>query len=242
MISSIEKVSAKGYARIGGLAYLIIIIGGAAGELLIRNKMVVPGNAAATMNNIAASPMLWNIGIAGDLVQHIFDLVLAMVYYLLFRRVNKNLARLTLFFGLIQTAVLVANKLNLVIPVLFLSNSEYLKAFTTGQLQALAYTAIRAHGYGFGIGLIFFGCSCLVDGYLIFKSGFLPKFLGILLSIAGIGYLVNSFTLLLFPAYSDAIFGVVMPPIFLAELSMCLWLLIKGVNEKKWREWPVSDN
>lgn len=242
MVSSIEKVSAKGYARIGGLAYLIIIIGGAAGELLIRNKLVVPGNAAATMNNIAASPMLWNIGIAGDLIQHIFDLVLAMVYYFLFRRVNKNLARLTLFFGLIQTAVLVANKLNLVIPVLFLSNSEYLKAFTTEQLQALAYTSIRAHGYGFGIGLIFFGCSCLVDGYLIFKCGFLPKFLGILLSIAGIGYLVNSFTLLLFPAFSDTIFGVVMPPIFIAELSMCLWLLIKGVNEKKWKEWPVSDN
>ena len=109
---------------------------------------------------------------------HVCVLILAMVYYLLFRGVNKNLAMLSVLFGLIQTAVLVANKLNLMVPLFFLGNEDYLKAFDPHQLHVLAYVAIKAHGYGFGIGLIFFGFECIIDGYLIFTSGFLPKFRG----------------------------------------------------------------
>lgn len=229
------ETSPQVYARIGGLAYLIIIITGAFGELFIRNKIMVSGDAAATAHNIAASPLLWRIGITGDLIMHVCDLVLAMVYYLLFRRVNKNLAMLSVLFGLIQTAVLVANKLNMVMPLFFLGNEDYLKVFDPHQLQALAYIAIKAHGYGFGIGLIFFGFECLIDGYLIFKSGFLPRVLGVLLLIAGLCYLTNSFVLILFPAVSDLVFQVVLTPTFIAELSMCLWLLIKGVNVTKWK-------
>ena len=98
----------------------------------------------------------------------------------------------------------------------------------------LAYVAIKAHGYGFGIGLIFFGFECITDGYLIFTSGFLPKFLGVLILIAGLCYLTNSFALLLFPALSDSIFQIILTPAFIAELSMCLWLLIKDVDINKW--------
>ena len=228
------------YARIGGLAYLIIIITGALGELFIRNALVVPGNAAATAHNIAASPLLWRMGIAGDIMMHLFDLVLAMVYYYLFSRVHKNLARLSLFFGLVQTAVLVANKLNLFMPLFFSGNGAYLQAFTPEQLQALSYVAIRAHEYGFSIGLLFFGVSCLLDGYLVFRSGFLPKVLGILLFAAGISYLFNSFVLILWPAGSDIIFPYILAPAFIGELSMSLWLLIKGINLKKFNAWQAG--
>jgi Domain of unknown function (DUF4386) len=224
------------YARIGGLAYLIIIVAGALGELFIRNKIIVSGDPAATAHNIAASPLLWRIGIAGDLIMHVCDLIVAMVYYLLFSRVNKNLALLAVLFGMIQTAVLVANKMNLMMPLFLSGNEAYLKAFTSQQLQALSYVAVKAHGYGFGIGLIFFGFECLIDGWLIFKSAFLPKFLGVFIIIAGLCYLTNSFALILFPAVSDAIFQVVIVPTLIAELSMCLWLLIKGVNLTKWNE------
>lgn len=230
------ETSPQVYARIGGLAYLIIIIAGAFGELFIRNKIMVSGDAVATAHNIAASPLLWRIGITGDLIMHVCDLVLAMVYYLLLRRVNRNLAMLSVLFGLIQTAVLVANKLNLVMPLLFLGNEDYLKAFDLHQLQVLSHIAVKAHGYGFGIGLIFFGFECLIDGYLIFKSGFLPRVLGVLILIAGLCYLTNSFALILFPALSDSIYQVVLAPIFISELAMCLWLLIKGVNVTKWKE------
>ncbi|MDB5276513.1 MAG: hypothetical protein JWR61_1468 [Ferruginibacter sp.] len=234
MTNSKEVTSPQFYARTGGLAYLIIIVAGALGELFIRNAMIVPGDAAATARHIAASPFLWRIGIAGDLAMHVCDLVLAIVYFTLFKRVNKNLAILSVLFGLIQTAVLVANKLNLMLPLFFLGNAAYLKAFDPQQLQALAAIAIEAHEHGFAIGLIFFGFECLIDGYLIFKSVFLPKFLGIFILTAGLCYLVNSFTLILFPEFAGSIFNILMAPIFIAELSMCLWLLIKGVNVPKW--------
>ena len=92
----------------------------AIGEMFIRNKIIISGDAVATAHNIAASPLLWRIGITSDLIMHVCDLILAMVYYLLFKRVNKNLALLSVLFGLIQTAVLVANKLNLLMPIFLL--------------------------------------------------------------------------------------------------------------------------
>jgi hypothetical protein len=233
------ETSPQVYARIGGLAYLIIIVAGALGELFIRNKLMVSGDPVATAHNIAMHPFLWRMGIAGDILMHICDLFLAIVYFLLFKRVNKNLAMLSVLFGLIQTAVLVANKMNMVMPLLLLGDQDYLKSFDPQQLQALSYISIKAHGYGFSIGLIFFGFECLIDGYLIFKSGFLPKALGILITIAGLCYLVNSFTLILFPSISDLIFSIILAPTFIAELSMCLWLLLKGVNLIKWKEWEV---
>ena len=234
MTTAKTEASPQVYARVGGLAYLIIIVAGALGEMFIRSKLIVSGDASATTHNIAASPLLWRLGIAGDLVMHVFDLVLALVYYVLFKRVNKNLALLGLLFGMIQTAVLVANKLTLLVPLFLLENAGYLKAFSPQQLQALTYLPVKAHGYGFGIGLIFFGFECLVEGYLIFKSGFLPKFLGVLIVIAGLCYLLNSFALLLSPALADALFPAVLLPPFIGELSMCLWLLIKGVDLAKW--------
>lgn len=241
MANKSAAASPQVYARIGGMAYLIIIVAGAIGEMFIRNKMIVTGNAAATASNITASPLLWRISIAGDLVMHVFDLVLAMVYYFLFRPVNKNLARLSLFFGLIQTAVLVANKMTLVVPLLLLRNAGYLQPLDTQQLQAFSFLSIQAHEYGFGIGLVFFGVSCLIDGYLIFISGFLPKVLGVLLQIAGICYLVNSFAMILSPRLANLLFPAILVPAFISELSVCLWLLIKGVNVSKWKEWVAID-
>jgi hypothetical protein len=241
MVKNKVETSPQVYARIGGFAYLIIIVAGALGELFIRNKIIVSGDAAATAQNIAASPLLWRIGITGDLLMHVFDLLLAIVYYFLLKRVNKTLAMLSVLFGLIQTAVLVANKLNLLMPLFLLGNEDYLKAFDPKQLQVLSYLFVKAHGYGFGIGLIFFGFECLIDGYLIIKSGFLPRILGILILIVGLGYLTNSFALILSPPIADKIFPLLMIPIFIGELSMCLWLLFKGVNLTKWKEWEALE-
>ncbi len=209
------------------------------GELFIRNNIIVSGDVAATAQNIAASPLLWRIGITGDLLMHVFDLLLAIVYYFLLKRVSKTLAMLSVLFGLIQTAVLVANKLNLMMPLFLLGNEDYLKAFDPQQLQVLSYLSVKAHGYGFGIGLIFFGFECLIDGYLIIKSGFLPRILGILILIVGLGYLTNSFALILSPPIADKIFPLLIIPILIGELSMCLWLLFKGVNLTKWKEWEA---
>jgi hypothetical protein len=136
----------------------------------------------------------------------------------------------------VQTAVLVANKITLVLPLFLLSGAAYLKAWTPQQLAALSYVAIRAHDHGFGIGLIFFGAVCLLEGHLIRRSGFLPQALGVLMQAAGVCYLLNSFALLLAPGLASLLFPAVMLPPVIAESSLALWLLVKGVDLAKWEE------
>jgi len=196
----------------------------------------VPGDAAATVNNIASFSLLWRLGIAGDLLMHICDVPLALIFYVLFRPVNKDLALLAMLFDLIQTAVLIATKLNLFTPLFLTGNADYLKAFESNQLDALSYVSIRLDGYGFGFGLLFFGFGCLVIGYLIFRSGYLPKGIGIMMQIAGLCYITNSFALILAPTLADMLFPTIMFPAFIAETSFCLWLLVKGVNLEKWND------
>lgn len=230
------SVSPQLYARIGGVAYLVIIVAGLMGEMFIRNTIVVPGDAAATAQNLTTSPLLWRIGIAGDLVMHVCDVILMLVFYVLLKPVNRHLALLALLFNLIQTAVLVANKINLLMPLFLLGDAPYLKTLDAHQLQALSYVSIRAHAYGFGVGLIYFGFVCLIAGYLIYRSGFFPRVLGVLMQIAGLCYLVNSFTLIIAPAVANKLYPAILLPPFIGELSLCLWLIVKGVNVTKWQE------
>ena len=235
MIASIER-SPQRYARIAGILYLGIIVLGMFGELYVRGTLVVPGDAAATSAAISASPLLWRAGIAGDLLMHVFDVPVIVVLYYLLRPVSRSLALFATLANLVQTAVLAANKMTLLIPLLLLESSNYLTTFSPEQLHALSYLAIKAHGYGFGIGLIFFGVACLVRGYLIFKSAYLPKILGVLMATAGLSYLVNSFALLLAPSFAAAIFPAVLMPAFVGELALTLWLIVKGVNMEQWRQ------
>lgn len=137
---------------------------------------------------------------------------------------------------MIQTAVLVANKLSLVAPLLLLGNADYLKAVEPQQIHTLAYLLIKAHSYGFGIGLIFFGFACLVYGYLILRSGYFPWVFGLLVQIAGLSYLINSFALLLAPTTAALISPAILLPAFIGELAFCLWLLLKGVNVEQWEK------
>ena len=170
---------------------------------------------------------------------HVLDIPLMLTLYLLLKPVNKNLAMSAVLFNLIQTAVLVVNKLNLVAPLFLLGNAEYLKALEPQQLQALAYIPLKLHDYGFGIGLIFFGCVCLIHGYLIFQSGFLPKTLGVLMALAGLSYLTNSAALILAPAYAEKVVPVLALAL-LGELALSLWLIAKGINTEKWRRLAVN--
>jgi len=236
MADQTVETSPQVYARIGGVLYLIIIVAGLFGELFVRDTLIVSGDATATANNIMASQLLWRIGIAGDLIMHVCDVPLMLVFYVLLRPVNKHLALLAVLFTLIQTAVLVASKLSLLVALFLLGSAEYLKAFEPHQRHALTYLAVKLDGYGFGVGLIFFGCACLVLGYLILRSGYLPKMLGVLMQIAGVCYLTNSFALLLAPTFANMIFPAILVPAFIGELSLCLWLLVKGVNVPKWEK------
>ena len=233
--TSIEH-SPQRWARVAGLLYLAIILLGLFGEAFVRGTLVVSGDPTATANHILHPQLLWRAGIAGDLLMHVFDVPVIVILYFLLRPVSKSLALLAALINLVQTAVLAANKLNLLVPLFLLDDAGYLRAFSPEQLQVLSYLAIKAHGYGFGIGLIFFGFACLVRGWLIFGSGYFPKPLGVLMFVAGLSYLANSFALLLAPSIAASIFPGVLIPALVGELSLCLWLIVKGVNMKQWAQ------
>jgi hypothetical protein len=235
MIPSFEQ-SPQRYLRIAGLIYLAIIALGLFGELYVRGMLVVPGNPTATANNILAAPLLWRAGIVGDLLMQVCDIPVIVIFYLLLRPVSHNLALMGTFVNLMQTAVLIANKLNLVVPLLMLRDTSYLANLSIAQRETLSYLAIQAHGYGFGIGLIFFGFACLIKGYLIAQSGFLPKALGLLFMLAGASYLINSFALLLAPSIATLLFPAILIPAFVGELTVCIWLIVKGVDMHEWKK------
>ena len=228
------NISPQVYARIGGVLYLFIILAGIFGELIVRGKLIVEGNATATAQNISAANLLFRAGLVGDLLMHVCDVPLIVIFYVLLRPVSKVLALLATFFNLVQTSVLAANKLTLLAVLVFLGDSGYLKAFEERQLHALAFASLSLHEYGFGVGLVFFGFRCLVVGYLIYRSEYFPKTLGVLQVIVGLSYLTNSFALFLAPALADKLFPGVLLPAFIGEVAMCLWLIIKGVNLQKW--------
>ncbi|WP_133498690.1 DUF4386 domain-containing protein [Cognatilysobacter terrigena] len=223
------------YARFAGLLYLLIIAAGAFGELAVRGSLVVAGDAAATASRIAAAPGLWRAGIGLDLLMHVCDVFVMWSLYVLLRPVSRNGARLVLLLNLVQTAVLVANKSLLLVPLFLLDpGAAYLKAFDATQLQGLSYAAIRLHEHGFGIGLVFFGFVLLVEGALVHRSGYLPRVLGAALQVAGVCYVVNSALMLLAPDLQGRLFAVLMLPCFLAETSFALWLLVRGVDRDGW--------
>jgi Domain of unknown function (DUF4386) len=228
--------SPQHYARIGGALYLAIIVLGGFAEGFVANKLIVTGDAAATAANILGSPQLWRLSVAGDLIVVLCAVPLLWIEYLLLRPVSKQLVLLAVLFNLVSLAVEAISKLFLLIVVPILGSADYLKAFDPHQLQILANLALSSHDIAFNIALIFFGFTCLVNGYLIFRSGYLPKFVGILMQIAGLSYLTACFAALLAPAFADLITPAILLPPLIGESSFCLWLLLKGVNIAKWKE------
>ncbi len=210
------------YARIGGALYLVIIVAGIVGPLLTSAQLIVPDDVDATARNIAASPELWRLGIGANILMQLCDVPVMLILFLLLSPVNKNVALLALLFNIVQTATLVANQLTLVA-------AQLLSADQPG----LTDIAIQAYSYGEALGLVFFGFTLLSVGYLIRHSGYLPWILGLLIQVAGASYIVNSFLLLAAPDVDVANIALLVP-IFVAELSLALWLLVKGVDASKW--------
>ena len=228
--------SPQRYARIGGALYLAIIVLGAFAEGFVANKLVVAGDAATTAANILASPGLWRLSVAGDLIVVLCAVPLLWIEYLLLRPVSKQLVLLAVLFNLASLAVEAISKVFLLAVMPTLGSADYLKAFDPHQLQILANLALSSHDVAFNIALIFFGFTCIVNGYLIFRSGYLPKFVGVLMQIAGLCYLTACFAALFAPAFADLITPAILLPPLIGESSFCLWLLVKGVNIAQWKE------
>lgn len=227
------------YSRVAGTLYLVIIVSGIFGETFVRSGLIVPENAVATANNIAASEGLFRVGFLADSIMFLSDVALAVLLYVLLRPVSNILALVAMCFRLTQTAVLALNLLNYYAAVLLLNGAAYAAAFEPGQLASLSYLFLDLHGHGYDLGLLLFGVHCLLLGYLIFTSQYLPKALGALMIAASATYLVGSYTRFLFPDHVSVIAPIYIVA-FVSEVSLCVWLLVKGVDVQKWRELSES--
>lgn len=220
-------------ARVGGALYLAIILLGLFEEVVVRQRIVVPGDALATAANLRSMELLWRLGIAAEVILLICAVVLALILYVLLRPVHRELALLAVLFNAVTIAVEAVGALNLTAALFPQGTALYLSAFSIEQLAATSTLLVRGHSHAFGIALTFFGCECLVVGYLIVRSGYLPKAIGVLMQIAGLSYLVNCFSLILAPGMANLL---IMLPALIGEGALALWLLIRGVDEKKWLE------
>jgi len=220
------------YARIAGVLFLISLVAGGFGEFYVPSALIVSGDATATANNTIASDWLFRMGFASYLVEAICDMGLTLVLYLLLRPVREDLALLATFFRLVSTAVFAVAELFYFAPLLILGGAG-LKAFSPDQLNALALLSLRFYGYGAGIFMVFYGVPSVLLGYLIFRSGYLPRFLGVLLALTGLGFVLRNFLLVLAPAYASSL---LLLPAPLGALAMTVWLLARGVDVPKWEE------
>jgi hypothetical protein len=214
--------------------YLVIILFGGFSEGFVFNSLIAPGNAAATAHHIMTSSGLWRLGVAADLIVPVIAVPQVWITYLLLRPAGRNLSLLFVFFNVVSLSVESVSKLFLLMVLPVLSNAGYATAFEPRQLNAIAAILLSAHDVSFNIALLFFSGDCLVTGYLIFKSGYFPRLVGILMQIAGLSYLVGTLSAFFAPALADVIGVPVMLLALIGEASFCLWLLVMGVNVPKW--------
>src|ERR687883_1833127 len=223
------------YARVAGVIWVIVAVLAPFAEFFVRQRLIVPGNVAATAENIVASESLFRAGFASDLVVFVIEVGLAAVLFVLFRPVSPILALVMSFARLAMVTILGLNLLNMLTALQLLTSAEYAAAFEKGQLQAMAFVFLNAQSSGYALGMVFFGLHLGVLGYLVYQSGFLPRILGILMVVSALGYLADSFTGFLVPQQSDTLATVVVVTALIGELPLTLWLLIKGVNVAHWR-------
>lgn len=221
-------ITANQAARIAGSAWLIVIFSGIAAEFFIRMPLMVPGDPLATAQNIAAASGLFRLGIAADIVMLLFDALAAVALYTLFRSVHNTLAFTATVFRLIMNAVLAANLVNLALVLSFAEGA----GLGTKQPAAMVQIFQEMHGFGYDTALVFFGVHCFLLGLLLYRSGYVPKFFGVLLLSASLGYVIDSFAHILLPQGSPLLgvtASVLIGVAVLAELSLSLWLVVKGV-------------
>jgi len=218
----------------GGLWLLCIVT--SVGSFLAASPLIVANDAAATAANILASESLFRLGFAADLISGVSYLGVTVFLYYVLKPVSRSLSLLGAFFGLAGVAIGGAAWVIHLTPLLLLHGDQYLTAFTTGQLQAMALTALKLQVQVFGIGIVFFGIQCISIGYLVARSTFLPRTLGILLAIGGTSYVISSFANFLTPSFGPHLMAFILPVALIGEGSLTVWLLVKGVNVQRWNE------
>lgn len=216
-------------ARIAGAVYLSMVLTAPFSLIYVPGKLIVHGNAAATAANIVNHETMFRLAIIGDLVGQVIFICLAIALYRLLSNVNKTWAEMMVAFVLVSAAVGFFNVLNNIAAVILFRGADFLAVFDKPQRDALGYLFLRLHSQGQFINEIFWGLWLFPFGWLVYRSGFLPRILGAWLMINCFGYVALSVTALFFPDYYNAAFRYAQPILF-GELAIMLWLLIKGAK------------
>ena len=227
----IAEASPRVRARVAGVFEMLEGMTSSFGQVFVLGRLTVSGNAAATAANILGHERLFWLGFVSSLIGVACHIAWTLLFYDLFKPVNRSLSLFAAFVGLVVCAMQALTSLLYVAPLLVLQGGSSVSAFTTEQLQGLAYIFLKLNTYAFDIDLVFFGLWCVLAGYLIFKSTFLPRILGVLLAIDGLAWMtfvVPPFALHLFPFIAAAS--------ALAEIPLQLWLVVMGVNPQRWKE------
>jgi hypothetical protein len=231
MIERTRDVSPRFKARVAGVFYVLTGFTSVCGESFIPGKLVVHGDAAATAHNIMAHPALFQLAFVALLLAVLSSIIMTALFYDLFKPVNRSLSLTAAFVHLVGLAILAFGSLLQIAPLVVLHGGQYLDAFKPEQLQALAYMLLQLNLQAYNTFIVFFGCYCIMLGYLIFCSAFMPRIIGVLMMFAGLGYLT-----FLWPPLADYLSPYNLAPGAAGELPLMLWLLIVGVNNQRWKE------
>ena len=235
MTTDFRKESPVLQARMAGGLWWLCILAGIVG-FIAAAPLIVANDAAATAANILTKESLFRLGFAADLISGLSYLGVTVFIYYVLKAVSRSLSTLAAFFGLAGVAIGGASWVIHLTPLLLLHGDQYPSAFTTSQLQAMSLFALKLQLQVFPIAMVFFGIQCISIGYLVARSMFLPRILGVLLAIGGTCYVIASFANFLIPSFGPRLVPFIMPVALIGEGSLGLWLLVKGVNEQRWFE------
>ena len=230
-VNRIAETSPQLKARIAGVFYLLTVLAGIVAQGFISERLVVFGDAAATATNILNNETLFRLGFAVYLIEMACQITMTALFYDLFKPVSRSQSLLAAFFSLTGCVVKTFTRVFYIAPLLVLGGEPYLSVFNTQQSQALALLFLKVNEQGAGIALAFFGFATLIKGYLIFKSTFLPRALGVLGILAGLGWL--SF---LYPPLAYRVLPFILVLGLVGAILQIFWLLVFGVNEQRWKE------
>ena len=226
-IEPTDAATVRRYARVAGVAMLLSMIFGFLGEMYLPGRIIVAGNAAATAANITGNPMLFRLSFATYLVEGICDVALCVFFYILLEPVDRNLALLSAFFGIASMVTYAVAEASYYSASLVLRETGGMTTFTVDQRNALALLATRISATIAWLFVCMYGIASMIRGYLIAKSRYLPRIIGILLFIGGAGFFLRSATFVLAPSYSS---GFLLLPMMLGGVSLTAWLLVRGVD------------
>jgi hypothetical protein len=218
------------YTKVAGVLLLVSVVAGGFGEAYAPAKLIVANDAAATVANIKSSEFIYRLGFATFLIESFADITLALIFYALLKPVSKELSLLAAFFGLIGTALFAVAELFYLAPTLLMTGGP-LNAFSTVQIEELILLSFRFYQFAVLIFSGYYGIAWILRAGLMFRSGYVPKFLGVLMGIGGLGFLARNFLLILAPAYASPLLLMLLFP---GTLALMVWLLGKGVDTAQW--------